>query len=615
MKIIISLVTFALCIIKAYAQTTVNLNVDASAATSVMAPIWRDHYECHMMDGYGENPSIFGPHILYTTDPTFQTVMTELKPRFIRMSIGRMDNPPDTSYYSINTNVLRNLKYEFYKGGNSIAEADNPANYDFTYIDSAIAKVKSIGAEPFITMDYMPFTLSRDTTPEYQPLMTLIYNLAYDNSVRNSPPRDNAVYGRVMYHFIKHCYQTHGVRYFEHWNEPDQQWTNPVMAKFFWKGDEYELYDAYAAIADEVSADTTLANQIKLGGCSFAFYSLLNLMPTNFLNAIQTNNKKFDFLSFHPYSDDQYRGGYDTAKVNLAIQWRNTYVPNAELINSEWGRIDPNSTVWGDLDYGLDKFRHIIDMLDKGITMSHAVCLFDDGASNNNFDHMGLFRVDPIVPKPPAYVFYNLNKMNNTLNRLPLTMNSGMFALAGKSDADDKIVILFPADEPSNGLNTVHLNVTNLPWGSDGYYIYRYELTEQSYADGVIYNLTYSNTGNGTTASDSFTYASVNNSGRLVVWEISANPILDIHSVNMDYEYVILYPNPNTGSFWIESRDPNIQIQAIRIINRFGQTESETNYPVPSHQQNLTIDLSEGLYFAILNTNKGSYTFKFIVQK
>ena len=63
------------------------------------------------------------------------------------------------------------------------------------------------------------------------------------------------------------CYTTFGVTYFEHWNEPDQQWLNPIMVKFFWTGDEYELYNAYAAIADEVSADTTLAHNVKLGGC------------------------------------------------------------------------------------------------------------------------------------------------------------------------------------------------------------------------------------------------------------------------------------------------------------------------------------------------------------
>ena len=104
-----------------------------------------------------------------------------------------------------------------------------------------------------------------------------------------------------MYQLIKHCYNSFGVKYFEHWNEPDQQWANPIMVKFFWKGDEYQLYDSYAAIANEVSADANLATKVKLGGCSFAFYSILNLIPTRFLQLVKNNATKFDFLSFHPY--------------------------------------------------------------------------------------------------------------------------------------------------------------------------------------------------------------------------------------------------------------------------------------------------------------------------
>lgn len=92
--------------------------------------------------------------------------------------------------------MLRNLPYEFYKGGNSMADANNLSNYDFTYVDSVIKVVQLIGAEPFLTMDYMPFNLSSVTVPRYNEGFPFLYILAYDNSVRNSPPVSNAVYGR-----------------------------------------------------------------------------------------------------------------------------------------------------------------------------------------------------------------------------------------------------------------------------------------------------------------------------------------------------------------------------------------------------------------------------------
>ena len=173
-----------------FAQTTINVNVNASSSISVMKPIWRDHYENHLMAGYGGNPNITGPHISFLNDPSFATEMAELQPRYIRISIGRIDNPPDTNYSSTNTNVLRNLPYEFYKGGNNMVDANNLSNYDFTYIDSMITAVQSMGAEPFITMDYMPFTLSSDTVPNYQAALSIIYNLAqYATNGKSNGPK------------------------------------------------------------------------------------------------------------------------------------------------------------------------------------------------------------------------------------------------------------------------------------------------------------------------------------------------------------------------------------------------------------------------------------------
>lgn len=598
-----------------FAQTTINVNVNASSSISVMKPIWRDHYENHLMAGYGGNPNITGPHISFLNDPSFATEMAELQPRYIRISIGRIDNPPDTNYSSTNTNVLRNLPYEFYKGGNNMVDANNLSNYDFTYIDSMITAVQSMGAEPFITMDYMPFTLSSDTVPNYQAALSIIYNLAYDNKIRNSPPSTNAIYGRVMYQLIKHCYTNFGVTYFEHWNEPDQQWANPIMAKFFWTGDEYDLYDSYAAIADEVSADVSLASNIKLGGCSFAFYSFFNLIPIRFLQEVQANNKKFDFLSFHPYSDTQYKGGYDSAKVALATSWRNTYVPSAELINAEWGRIDPTTTTYGDLDYGLNKTEHIIDMLDRNISMSFEVCLFDADSSTNNFTSLGMYRVGPIFPKPSAYVFYNLNKMNDALNRLPLTINPGMYALAGKSNTNDKVVIILPAENPASGSNSVNLTVSNLPWGSGNCYAKRYELTESSYLSGTIFNQTESSISAGSVFTDTVVYSSIGNSGRLIVWELSSNPLSSLENFTSRQNDFTLFPNPNTGSFEINFSSNSAKTNKINIYNSIGQIVYEKIDISVSGNIKIDSNLNNGIYFLGIETENGVRYSKFIINK
>jgi len=597
----------------AHSQATININVNASTTIGSMPPIWRDHYENHLLHGYGGNPSILDSHTSFVSDPNFFSEMTTLKPRFIRISIGRADNPPDTNYYSSNTNILKNLPYEFYKGNNNLTDANNLNNYNFSYIDSMIRLVQAIGAEPFLTMDYMPFNLSSDTIPNYQPAMALVYNLAYDNTIRNAPPSDNSVYGRVMYQLIKHCYDSYGVTYFEHWNEPDQQWLNPFMVKFFWTGDEIQLYNAYAAIANEVSADINLTTNIKLGGCSFALYSLFNLIPIRFLQLVKDNSTKFDFLSFHPYSDTQYKAGYDSAKVSLVQSWKEEYVPDAELINAEWGRIDQSNDTWGDLDYGLNKIEHTIDMLDRNVSMSFDVALFDQETSTDNYTYLGMYRVGPIVPKPAAYVYYNINKMNEALNRLPLTINSGMYGLAGISDAADKIIIAFPAPNPISGNNTVHLNLSNLPWGTGSFYVNRFELTEQSYDEGIIDNLTHSSVQNGGTFSDTLVYSSVNNSGRLIIWELSKNS-LSTEKIETETNKFTIFPNPANDFFNIHFSEPIRKEYSITIKDMLGNQvyfekvfDFETNHVIHAK-------LNKGFYIVCISKGGDNYTGKIIIK-
>ncbi len=609
-KILFLILGLSLHVNQLYAQETITINVDPSSTIGIIPPIWRDHYEVHLTLGYGGNPTWLGTHTSFLSDPNFGVEMAKLKPRFIRVSNGRADNPPDTSYYSIHTSVLKNLPYEFYKGGNTITDANDLNNYDFTYIDSLITVVQSIGAEPFITMDYMPFTLSSDTIPTYNGLLFLVYQFAYDNTIRNAPPENNAVYGRVMYHFIKHCYDTFGVTYFEHWNEPDQ---SVLMEKFFWSGTKEQLYDAYEAIANEVSADVSLANAIKLGGCSFALYSGSQAFPLHFLQQVQSNSTKCDFVSFHPYSDTQLKGGYDSAKVTLVKNWRDTYVPNAELINAEWGRIDQNSDTWGGLNYGLHKMEHTIDMLNRDVSMSFEVCLFDPETSTDNYTYLGMYRVAPIVAKPPAFVYYNMNKMNDAVNRLPLTINPGMYALAGKTISDDKIVIAFPAPTPVSGNNTVHLNLSNLPWGTGAFYVDRYELTDQSYQSGVINNLTHASMQNGATFSDTVVYAADNASGRFIIWEISSNPLSEIITKPEITDYII-YPNPSTDKFTIQFKEIPTEAYALTVFDVLGNHVYHEKVNHLENRYTVQPQLNKGIYFISISLNGKTHSSKISVE-
>mgnify|MGYP000120423439 CR=1 FL=1 len=211
MKIILQTTFISLAFIlniSLFGQINIDVTVDASQEIGEIEPLWGDHWEYHLLYGYGGNPSLTGPHIQYITDPNFSFEMDRLKPRTIRHSIGAFTNPSTEDYYSTDIEILKNLPPEFYRGPNTLAGADDLNNYHFEYLDSLITVFETIGAEPFLVLDYMPFTLSSDQTAEYNPLGHLF---SWDNSIRNSPPSDYAVFGRVMYQTIKYAHEELGV--------------------------------------------------------------------------------------------------------------------------------------------------------------------------------------------------------------------------------------------------------------------------------------------------------------------------------------------------------------------------------------------------------------------
>jgi hypothetical protein len=196
-----------------------------------------------------------------------------------------------------------------------------------------------------------------------------------------------------------------------------------------------------------------------------------------------------------------------------------------------------------------------------------------------------------------------------------LTINNGKFALAGKSASNDRVVIAFPAEAPESGMDTVKLIVQNLPWGGSGYYVYRYELTEQSYASGIKYNLTYTSSGNGTTVSDTLSYPSNGNSGRLILWEITSSPITTVKDIPLPENPIVLSPNPTNGTFYIQIMNNDIKISAIRIFSLAGQEIYHEEYSDHTSKTKIHTPLQNGMYTVVAETNKGVFTSTILVLK
>ncbi|MEJ5267602.1 MAG: T9SS type A sorting domain-containing protein [Bacteroidales bacterium] len=128
--------------------------------------------------------------------------------------------------------------------------------------------------------------------------------------------------------------------------------------------------------------------------------------------------------------------------------------------------------------------------------------------------------------------------------------------------------------------------------------------------------MTFSSTSQNDFVFDSFEYSSVNGSGRLVIWEITPYESTNISKNSyLSISDFTIYPNPNHGSFYIETRDKSVAIFSIKIINTTGQIVYEYNFENPHYKQNLETNLPTGFYNILLNTNKGFYSTKMIVSK
>ena len=590
---IVTLFSIMSCCFSLLAQSKIDIQVNAARVDGEIEPLWGDHYEMHLLYGWGGNPYLGSKHQSFVDDLDFDAEMEMLKPRFIRVSTGRFENPPDTGSFSRNPRVLKNLWTEYYKGANHIVAADDLANYDFRYIDSLVEIVQATGAEVFLDMAYMLYALSSDTIPDY-PFGPDLHLLAWDNSIRNAPAQNKTVYARVVYHLIKHLYTDFGVRYFEFWNEPDQT----IFTSFFWKGNDVQLYEMYEALVKEIELDSDLSRAIEIGCCGFAFNSLFQYFPIGFLNQIKENKTRLDFLSFHPYSADQL-GGYDTTKVNLATSWQKDYSPNAKLINSEWGILNAffGSSGWNDLDYGLERAKAIIDMNQRNVKMAHQAT-FADTDETTATCCLGMFYVAPqFAPKPSAYVYSNLNKLLVTPRRLASTITSGQYVIAGKSTSGDTIVIAYPSNIPEAETTDVFLQIQDLDWKQG--IMNRFELTETSFAAKNRWNLTMSKSITDKDWSDQFSFSRDMNSGRLIIWEL-INTTSNRVTPDFSPSFLTIFPNPSLGRITIihPMEEGHIEIFDSRGILLVKER-------VKNGQISFEKNLSKGIYFIRYLSNDG----------
>lgn len=482
----------------------IDITVDAATITGDLPWIWNDYHETHLRYGYGHPLFLSGPHVQFHDDPAFVAAMAEVRPRFLRVTNYMFENPPSQAHVSNDTTVLKQLPEEFYDGPNTLAGADDPANYDFSYIDSLVSTVRSYGSEPFLNLSFTPFTLASNQVPSGSWL--------WNNNVRTSAASDPAVCGRVMYHFVKHCHDELDVIWFEGWNEPD-----PFIGGFFWTGSWQQLFDMYQALINEIEADPDLAPNIHIGCCGFTFLSFLNGFATQFMAAAEAADTRMDFIGYHPYSDAT-ASGYAPAHTATAIALRDAHRPAAELVNSEWGRLGGlNREQWADLDYGLAKVHDMIGMLDEGIDIAAQAVLTDIFDDTSSTCCPGVLQLWPWVDiKNSTRPLIAMNMIRTATLRTSAVTSHGE-VVAGWTPDMDTLFVVYPADTATPPTD-IRLALGGLPWAIAR--IERFELTEST-IDGVGGPMLIDQNTQTGTWGDTLSFAIDQGSGRLILWRIT----------------------------------------------------------------------------------------------
>ncbi|MFX1563291.1 MAG: hypothetical protein ACFFDP_08280, partial [Promethearchaeota archaeon] len=189
--------------------------------------------------------------------------------------------------------------------GSTMADAQNPNFYNWTYLDLLFEVVSQTGAEPILTFTGCPRSLAQGGMP-------------------NKPPIDNTVYAEVVARIVMHYTEgwpgppgvIYPLDYVEIGNEPN--------FLPFWNATMQEFLDLYSVVSQRLEQ---LGGSFKIGGPGLADINL-QLWTTNFLATVTDEDLPLDFFSWHAYHDD-------STQVVQTIQTGKTLLTNQGFSDCE----------------------------------------------------------------------------------------------------------------------------------------------------------------------------------------------------------------------------------------------------------------------------------------
>lgn len=333
------------------------------------------------------------------------------------------------------TKEVKKEKYELkYK-------IDNPGNL----VDSLFNDIKSKNIKPFFLQSYTPSCLQ----PEGGSFKSMV----------NSLTDWQAINFKYAEHFKNNGFKG---SWFEIWNDPD-------IYNLFFAGnvDDYCNLYKYASLGiREADADA------QIGGP--AFYGNFEYLTT-WLDFVKNNNLPVNYVSYHDY--EKY--GEKVFKIREELSKRN--LSNLPIVLSGWTSFnmeDPNQTSFNcPIEKSTSSVRFFRDVRNfltiHDLAEIHwsqwrdAMWMIDD-AWEGAYDKFGLLTIENArKPLFNAFKLYSWMPVDR-FEVSPDTIKS-LYAMASRDEHRAAVVIWNTSTIPQ----TITLNVTNLPFSSGSFEVYR----------------------------------------------------------------------------------------------------------------------------------------------
>lgn len=323
---------------------------------------------------------------------------------------------------------------------------DQSLNYNWSRLDQTIDHILTAGATPMLALSYMPTSL------------------ASDNII--SPPTNWLLWQQLVKDTIEHYSGTQPDQkaipniYYEVWNEPD--------LFGHWRFDTADRASYLTLYQQSLLGAGQTQNTLpfKIGGPSVTDPGPQKIqMIEQFLNFIDQNNLRLDFLSWHRYhsSIDIFMNDLDNFDRFLRKHPR---YQDTEIILSEWGS-NPENSFWHDSIFDA---AHTVSAVRQFLNRIDAAYSFEikdgpDPKGQTFWGRWGLLTHDStgLFKKPRYYALLLLTKMKP--QRIALN-GEGSFVTGFASKQENSFsIILSNFDQTASHYETFPLLVQNLTPG------------------------------------------------------------------------------------------------------------------------------------------------------